>query len=393
MRFGYKSAGRGIGYRSKSVSLPAPIAIRINAGGGTYGRWDSEAAYVSGGTAFDSGSTGFELNTRIRPGRPQDSDAGAVYGQWRIGAGPIGYLFTPADGLEPLTNYRVRAHAVDIGFSFRQSINANGVEKVADYVIQTYAGGAAKGGIKEFDVTSDSDGEILLEFIGQGGQQAAVAAIEVHKPTPQYVRYNFLGDSITEGGGGVDPDTKAWASLFGLDIDANIVNTNLGFNRVYDETRTKLVHVVAQSGTGLEQQRIYLNDFVVGIHEPFYTKEVVSLLCGYNDIVNLGETAATIIGWIDDLFADADAISGVKKVVCKILPATTITGGMITVWNDVNDWIEANSLGADAVVDLAAEDTRLADPTDTLIYSDGIHPTILGHSIIKDVMKPIILGL
>jgi hypothetical protein len=63
---------------------------------------------------------------------------------------------------------------------------------------------------------------------------------------------------------------------------------------------------------------------------------------------------------------------------------------------DYNALVRANSAGADAIIDFAADPTMGTYPTspnDTTLYSDKLHPTTLGQDKLAAIAKPIVSGL
>lgn len=110
------------------------------------------------------------------------------------------------------------------------------------------------------------------------------------------------------------------------------------------------------------------------------------MLAGINNFV-FGDSAATAVSRLE-AYCDARRAAGWKVVVCTLTPDTQDAGGN-TFRNAVNALIYAWSPGAhaDAIADFAADPTMGPDAAanDTTLYSDGIHPTLYGHSILANV--------
>jgi len=383
--------------RATTDPVPPPFGLRINAGHSvTQGRWVDETPYVSGGTAFTNGLTGYyEEYSKPLPGHPETD---GVYASGRRGSLPV-YTIT---GLTPSENVtvRVHAHGYDAGSGvYVQTIKANGSTVVAEYDVSDFAGGGHKTGIQEFTAAADGSGVLAISFHEASGKDCNVNAIEFYQPVldPRYRIMRIFGDSITSGTGGGGGDPAQWSSLIaaGLgSIDYGINFTVRGGSPVYDETKPYIFHNLAQPGTLIEVQMGHIADFVTPTDYSCWQIQPAYFMCGINNIVAAGESAATVIGRIEDFFAALPA-SISHKIIAKILPTQyTLPGsGFDLVVNDVNDWIEANSLGCDFVMDFVALDSRFADPLNTAYYYDGLHPTAALYTVQAAIMEPILLGL
>lgn len=359
-----------------------PVTIRLNCGDTSSGIWAADA-YFDSGSSYSSGSV---WATPLLPGRGASND---VYTKFRFKAGTIKYTLT---GLNPSADALIRIHYGDQGFGFVQSINANGVEKVASYTLQTDAGGSTKVGIKEFTAAADGDGELVLDFIG--GTTSAVSAIEVLQPVPApYNMIHTCGDSTTAGGGPIS-ETEAWFNQLGILLNGNVarLNNNSGndFIGTYDETKKWTVHNMARSGDPIETQEslmtTYANPY---LYDALLDKSIMFLSCGINNVL-ASESAATIQGKLTSFFAAVD--SGFTTGIGTLTPSTLLTGGQETVRQAVNSWIRANSLGVDFIVDWE-DDARLADASDTDYYYDGLHNTEDGHIVRAEIMRDVLEAL
>lgn len=107
-------------------------------------------------------------------------------------------------------------------------------------------------------------------------------------------------------------------------------------------------------------------------------------MCGGTGDILAGDSGATIYADMVS-YADNARVSGYDLVVAQtITPATSFTGGQETARAAANVLILADADQAfNAVADVAV--APLDDPADTDYYSDGIHPTALGASVLADV--------
>lgn len=108
------------------------------------------------------------------------------------------------------------------------------------------------------------------------------------------------------------------------------------------------------------------------------------LMCGGTQDVLEGDTAATIYGDMES-YADNAKAAGFTYVIAQtIATSTAFSGGEETVRDAANVLILADAGGAfDATVNIDV--APLDDPADTDYYSDGIHPTALGATVLADV--------
>lgn len=112
---------------------------------------------------------------------------------------------------------------------------------------------------------------------------------------------------------------------------------------------------------------------------------ILTVLIGANDL-STSITAATFVADLKT-YCLARIAAGWKVVVMTILPkANDVTFNAKR--NSANTLIRADTSFYDALVDLAANGTIGPDAaaTDTSLYFDGVHPTVLGNSIIAPIV-------
>lgn len=377
--------------RATTEAGPGAISLRINCGKtSTQGRWVDQTAYVTAGTPFDNNITGYYVLNVPQPGHAEND----IYSSGQRGAWK--YTF---NGLDPGTACLVRVHHHDYDSGtgvFAQSVKANSVTKLAEYDLGTFDTGH-RADIKEFTVTPDGGGSLVIEGVPASGKEGNVNLLEIRQPAPSpgYRMIHACGDSTTSGIGS-EGTLGSYPRQIGRNIDASVyqINYTEDFNG-YDETRPYTIHIHAQPGTLIETQTGFISSFITPQAYTTWEKNIVTLMCGVNNIGAATDDAPTIIGKLTDFF-DGLPAGVTHKVICKILPAKFVNDnpGFVSVWNDVNDWIEANTEGYDVVVDFVASDSRLGDPTDLTYWnSDNLHPNEAGHSLMAAVLQPILLAL
>lgn len=355
------------------------IHRRINCGGGDTGIWKSDAGL------FDNGNAGSVVSTweqPLLPGQPPVETSTLDF--FRSYSGTMTYTFT---GLKPSTNCAVRIFYGDSGFGFRMSIQANGVEKVADFVLQTAAGGATKAGIKVFTAAANSSGVLTIAFVGN--TLGAVSAIEVHQPaTAGYKILHTSGDSITSGGTTGVTETDSWPYQLSQMYNGNYArfNQNSAPDFInYDERKLWTIHNIAVAGDTIGQQATawstYANSLV---WTGLLAKNICLLDCGINNILGGAQTIAQVETAITDYFAAVD--SSFIKGITTLTPTTSANTAQNIVRVAVNTWIKANSLGLAFVVDFET-DSRLTDPLNTTYYADGLHNTPAGYTVRAQMVK------
>lgn len=132
---------------------------------------------------------------------------------------------------------------------------------------------------------------------------------------------------------------------------------------------------------------------------PNGRKFILHVLIGHNDLVTGGYNQATFLAALS-AYCDArraarpDGSPGWIVVLCTLLPSTV--GSFNTNRGPVNTairgWVGTH---IDACCDFAADATMGPDGAagDTILYSDGTHPTATGHINLEAIMRPIINGL
>jgi hypothetical protein len=85
--------------------------------------------------------------------------------------------------------------------------------------------------------------------------------------------------------------------------------------------------------------------------------------------------------------------TGWKVIVLTLLAESNSPRNVLR--NQVNVLIRADNSFYDGLADIAADPTIGIDAAafDTSLYSDGIHPTALGQSYIKPIVKPVVVSL
>lgn len=176
------------------------------------------------------------------------------------------------------------------------------------------------------------------------------------------------GDSITAL---VSPNS--YANLFA----ANDSPKNWGFNNA----------VNGSSLTSLESRKAQL---LASIPATVGSRKfIISVLIGRNDFT-AGLSTSTFLtnlaSYLDDLRA-----AGAYMVLCTVLPATAV--GFNTWRNTVNatltTWVGTH---CDVICDFAADGTMGPDAaaSDTLLYSDGTHPTSTGMANLEVIYRAVI---
>lgn len=130
-----------------------------------------------------------------------------------------------------------------------------------------------------------------------------------------------------------------------------------------------------------------LNDVATKVDSQYsattYSFNLYPLLIGVNDALN-GVPITTAKSNIEKLHRDRIA-KGWKTIACTILPTTQPVGSYLA---ELNTHIKNNyqSWGCSGLCDYAAE-PLLGNPSDTSVYSDGLHPIALGDTYMARLMK------
>lgn len=187
----------------------------------------------------------------------------------------------------------------------------------------------------------------------------------------------FSGDSITafyaaNGTPGLQ-DYQCYVRLVADTLGLGYRNSAIGGTRIDQAASTDLI--------GLDYDKI------AGV------RNIVTLFSGTNDIAQ-GASAATVQSRIQSWCSARYAAGWNKVVVATILPRNVV--GFETVRITVNTWLRANYLtfcdgladvGGDAVIGNAS------NLGNTQYYSDGIHPTALGHTLMQPYFQTTLAAL
>jgi len=157
-------------------SLSAPVSVTpfafyaINSGGSAAGSFAADN-YFSGGNA---GSTGSAIDTSgVTNPAPQ-----AVYQAERWG--PNTYTFT---NLAAGTSYKVRLHFAEIFYNTvgtrRFNVFINGTQVLNNYDIFAETGAENKAAIKEYTVTANGSGQIIIQYANGASDNAKSSGIEI----------------------------------------------------------------------------------------------------------------------------------------------------------------------------------------------------------------------
>lgn len=157
-----------------------PIVSAINAGGDTQGNFVADTDF-NGGTTYSTSST-VDTSNVTNPA-PQ-----AVYQTVRYG----NFTYT-VPNLTPNTNYTLRLHFNEPYFGANGNsggvgsrvfdVSVNGTQALSNFDIYQAAGGADKAVVEELPATSDSNGDITVQF-SSVVDNAMVSGIEVDNGTP-----------------------------------------------------------------------------------------------------------------------------------------------------------------------------------------------------------------
>lgn len=118
-------------------------------------------------------------------------------------------------------------------------------------------------------------------------------------------------------------------------------------------------------------------------------KCILSVLIGTNDLGSYSSTA----NWITDAkaYCSARRAAGWKVVMATLLPRTgdaTYTSRRPTVNSDIlANWVTAGAI--DAVMDFGGDATMGPDAaaSNATYYSDGVHPTTSGHTVLEPIYR------
>jgi hypothetical protein len=139
---------------------------------------------------------------------------------------------------------------------------------------------------------------------------------------------------------------------------------------------------VAQSGDSIGFQRTAYN----AIAKPFYSasraKNITVNPVGINNMRTLGQSAQVAAAEFFS-FLDLQKADGFLPIACTVLPTTTVAAATTDAFN-AQIRAEWASRGYADIADVAAV-PGLADPNDTAIYPDGLHPSAAGNALMAPV--------
>ncbi len=184
------------------------------------------------------------------------------------------------------------------------------------------------------------------------------------------------GDSITQGYGATPDSGNRYPDLLGQELQLPVLNAGVNGDQLI------------QSG-GLHR---YVKNEVAGV-------DLVTVLLGINDLCrksitnlpNYTKVATTIVKEL------RQQSPGVKVVWCTLPPA----GGYKAFSDDpaketlrvaINEWILANKMKADGIIDFAKALADPSDPTrmDPALHKDFIHPNDAGNRVMARTAAPIL---
>lgn len=189
------------------------------------------------------------------------------------------------------------------------------------------------------------------------------------------VRIVFDGDSIAAGQGASDTGKPDRQFLAALNVPARISNVAVGGRPVQDCLRL--------FGAG-----------VAPLFAPDAAANIIVFHAGDNDI-RIGKTAAETYSAFGQYIAAAHS-QGWKIVVSTEMQRVDFAPPQRAELAEYNRLLLANSVGADAVVDINA-DSRFADlsrRTDPAIFNaDRIHPSDGGYAALASLLAPTVRPL
>lgn len=123
-------------------------------------------------------------------------------------------------------------------------------------------------------------------------------------------------------------------------------------------------------------------------------KCIAVIQSGINDIQALGTTGADLYNNTTKPYVSYLKGLGYKAVVCTLLPQTAVNPTVYEPQRTAyNNLVVANSAGADAIIDLAADPVMgayPAAPNDTALFADKIHPTARGYSYLAPIYAAVL---
>lgn len=177
-------------------------------------------------------------------------------------------------------------------------------------------------------------------------------------PTPPPVP---VGTLIVQAGDSIGAGPPGYAAIDHLGFDDSVIVRNVSF-------------------AGGTMQSAYYNRVYnyLGLYDPTRTS-VLLIQIGTNDLGTTRLAGADLYAGTAALFVAASQAAGFYVVLNTILPriwATAQENERLA----YNRLVRANSAGADAINDVAADGVigDGVDPSNSPYYADGLHPTVLG---------------
>ncbi|MCY2990994.1 MAG: malectin domain-containing carbohydrate-binding protein [Planctomycetota bacterium] len=198
--------GPGITVRGSSGRLYGEFSSTV---GSTIINQGTIAADDSGGDTGFAGDRGFSFSdtgttsTRIDTAGVTNAAPAEVYQTYRYSWNSYDDLSYTLSELTPGADYTVRLHFAEPLYTSpgerRFHVNLNGTLVLSDFDIVAEAGAAYKAVVKEFDVTADSEGQVLVNLTPVTGFGALVNGIEVlaEGSRVQSIDSGLLGGTIT----------------------------------------------------------------------------------------------------------------------------------------------------------------------------------------------------
>lgn len=120
---------------------------------------------------------------------------------------------------------------------------------------------------------------------------------------------------------------------------------------------------------------------------------VLTVLVGINDFA-FGDSVPTFLAQLSG-YLDARIAAGWRVIVCTLLPDTADIGA--NAWRNTANATIITWAGvhANAICDFGGNPVMGPDnaPLDTLLYSDGVHPTIYGQGLLAQQIGAVIASL
>lgn len=212
--------------------------------------------------------------------------------------------------------------------------------------------------------------------LSDANRTAIKAALSYAYSTPTAApayRVAFLGDSIT----------------FGLDA-----TNNYGYAKKCSPLFADNVYVYADGASGRKLTEysagtVYDNNALKQIVADSTYPRCVVIFLGTNDFAALGSTGAEVYAAVETM-ANKVYADGVEYVIATTpLPRNDMTAGEASARDDYLTLIRADHSFVDGLIDLYADATMGGPDTtanDTDLYTDGVHPTDYGHSLVAQIM-------